>query len=175
MNELLSDLRHAPPVHLLRLPQAAALNARLQAAFQREKTTKRARFSHHFHGRFENTYIDRAAIPELQTVSDLATAAARQITGRETLRFGFWFNEMGPGHRTSLHAHEEDDELLSCVYYIDCPPDSGRLLVHDDDAVRAIEPEAGLLVLFAPDLPHEVEVNASRETRLSVAFNFGPA
>ena len=81
---------------------------------------------------------------------------------------------MQPGQRTSLHSHEELDECLSAVYYVTCPDDSGRLILHDDEAKIVIDPRPGLLVLFPPDLPHEVEENRGRGTRLSVAFNFGP-
>lgn len=103
-----------------------------------------------------------------------ALDGARRILGRDALHFGFWFNEMQPGHETSLHTHEENDELLSAVYYVSAPPESGRLVVEEDEAQILITPRPGLLLLFPPDLPHAVERNASDRTRLSVAFNFGP-
>ena len=81
---------------------------------------------------------------------------------------------MQPGQRPSLHSHEELDERLSAVYYVTCADDSGRLILHDDEAQILVTPRPGLLVFFPPDLPHEVEENRSDQTRLSVAFNFGP-
>jgi hypothetical protein len=57
---------------------------------------------------------------------------------------------------------------------VNCPADSGRLVLHDDEAVITVTPRPGLLVLFPPDLPHEVEEHRGQGTRLSVAFNFGP-
>jgi len=163
------------PVWFAELPNADPLNRALRAAFEREKDAPDVRRTHHFAGRFENTYIPAARLPELLPVSRFAQRAASRVLGRSSLRQGFWFNEMHPGQRTTLHSHEEDDELLSGVYYLACPAHGGRLILHDDEAQIAVTPRPGLLVLFPPDLPHEVEVNNGLETRLSVAFNFGPA
>ncbi len=112
---------------------------------------------------------------ELRPVREFALRAAREILQQAKLHHGFWFNEMQPGHSTTLHSHEELDELLSAVYYINSPPDSGRLILHDDEARISVTPRPGLLVLFPPDLPHEVEENRSDRVRLSIAFNFGPS
>lgn len=162
------------PIHFAEIDSADSINAALAAAFRRESAREGVRRTHMFGGRFENTYIDAEDLPELRPVHEFALASACRILGRDTLHSGFWFNEMPPGHNTSLHTHEEDDELLSAVYYVTAPQNGGRLLLHDDEAEIAVTPRAGLLVLFPPDLPHEVEVNASDQTRLSVAFNFGP-
>ncbi|MCB1800755.1 MAG: 2OG-Fe(II) oxygenase [Gammaproteobacteria bacterium] len=161
-------------VHFIDLDDAPAVNERLYQAFERENRVEDVRRTHSFHGRFENTYIKRERIPELAPVTQLAHACACRILGMERLHLGFWFNEMMPGQRTSLHAHQELDELLSAVYYIRCADDCGDLVLHDDPARVTVSPRPGLMVLFPPDLPHEVEENRSGQTRLSVAFNFGP-
>ncbi len=163
-----------PRVHFVELHNAETVNRRLAAAFAAQKDAAHVRRTHQFHGRFENTYIDAQHIPELAPVSDLALRTARGLLGTPELRHGFWFNEMQPGQRTSLHSHEELDERLSAVYYITCADDSGRLVLHDDVAQILVTPRPGLLVLFPPDLAHEVEENTSNQMRLSVAFNFGP-
>ena len=162
------------PVHLAELPQATAINDPLIAAFEREKDAPNVRRSHFFSGRYENIYIPLQRLPELLAVSEFVLAAASRILRLDRLHHGFWFNEMQPGHRTTLHSHEEDDELLSAVYYLKCSENSGRLILHDEDARIMVTPRPGLLVLFPPDLPHEVEENTGQETRLSIAFNFGP-
>jgi uncharacterized RmlC-like cupin family protein len=161
-------------VHFVELADSTRINDALTAAFEREKGAEHVRRTHHFHGRFENTYIDAGHLPELHPVTAAATAAARQLLGTSALKFGFWFNEMAPGDRTSLHSHEELDEQLSAVYYVRCEEHSGHLVLHDHQAQIRIAPKPGLLVLFPPDLPHEVDQNTSAATRLSVAFNFGP-
>jgi len=162
------------PIHFAGIPNAAAVNVALLAAYERESRHERVRRTHHFGGRFENIYIDAEQLSELAPVQGFALDCARRILDREALHSGFWFNEMGPGHETSLHTHEENDELLSAVYYVSAPPDSGRLVLKDDEAQILVTPRPGLLVLFPPDLPHLVEPNRSGQTRLSVAFNFGP-
>lgn len=153
----------------------AQTNARLTEQFHQARDAGEIRQTHHFHGRFENTYIPASQVPALAAILAVAHDHATRILGRHDLKSGFWFNEMGPGHRTSLHSHEESDELLSAVYYIEVPEASGNLLLHGDTGIVSIEPRAGLMVLFDPGLPHEVEVNRSDATRLSVAMNFGPA
>jgi len=168
-------LEALPLVHFAKLAHADGVNAKLIEGFEREKSHGWARQTHHFHGRFENTYIDRERLPEIAPVIEFARAAACQQLAQPDLHLGYWFNEMHPGQRTSLHAHEELDELLSAVYYCSAPEQSGRLLLHDGPATISITPTPGMLVIFPPDLPHEVEINHSDATRLSIAFNFGPA
>lgn len=139
-------------------------------ALSRDPQTRK---THWFEQRFENIYIDREKLPELQPIATAVLDCACQVLGRDDVKFGFWFNEMAPGHRTTRHDHFEDDELLSAVLYLTAPEASGDLLLFDDPMVIRVPPAVGRLVLFPPDLPHEVETNHSDETRLSVAFNFG--
>ena len=84
-------------------------------------------------------------------------------------------NAMESGHRTMPHHHDENDELLSAVYYIRVPENSGDLILHDDGKKVCIQPQEGKLVMFAPRVLHEVTVNLGKEMRLSVAMNVGPA
>ncbi len=170
------ELETLPRVHWLHLPDHEVLNRRLLGRFEAVKDDPEHRRSHHFHGRYENLYIERDRIPQIQPLIEAAQQAARQVLGRDgPLRCGFWFNAMGPGHRTTPHTHDEDDELLSAVYYVTVPENSGELLLYADPATVRVTPEPGLMVLFPPSLEHEVEENRSGEMRLSIAFNFGPA
>ena len=154
---------------------AQRLNPVIKAAWRLCAGDESIRRSHFFAGRFENVYVPLDRVPDLRTVITAIHVAAREIPGGEpqAFRSGFWFNEMQPGQRTLPHNHEEDDELLSAVYYVDVPPDSGDLLVCEEGAVTRITPEAGMFVLFSPHLDHEVTRNNSNQTRLSVAFNLG--
>jgi len=86
---------------------------------------------------------------------------------------GFWLNEMEPGHVTLAHRHDEDDELLSGVYYIHVAENSGDLMLEQGGVTTRISPQAGMLVLFPPDVLHHVTENLSTETRLSIGMNFG--
>ena len=161
----------------LLLENTDRLNARLFDRYMALAGTDRIRQSHFFAGRFENTYIDATDIPDIEVLLDIVRQQAGLLLDLEpdTLKAGFWFNAMQAGQCTKPHHHDENDELLSAVYYIRVPGNSGDLVLHDADDKVIIRPEAGKLVMFAPSVVHEVTVNQSSELRLSVAFNVGPA
>jgi hypothetical protein len=130
--------------------------------------------SHYFEGRYENTWVPASVLTSIQPVLDVARREAAAFLQRKDLpEVGFWLNEMGSGHITLAHRHDEDDELLSGVYYVDVPENSGDLVLEQGCATTHIRPQAGMLVLFAPDALHHVTQNLSAETRLSVGMNFG--
>ncbi|HEY9150736.1 MAG TPA: 2OG-Fe(II) oxygenase [Gammaproteobacteria bacterium] len=165
------------PLHLHALDDSAALNRALVAGMARHADDPATRKTHFFHGRYENLYIDRARIPELGTVLDVAAVVARRLLGlpdTAPLRCGGWFNRMGPGQVTLPHRHDDDDELLSAVYYVQVPPESGELLLHEPPVHTRVEPREGLFVFFPPTVLHEVTENRSMEERLSIGINIGP-
>jgi hypothetical protein len=159
------------------LTQPDKLNASLYGRFMQLYRSARIRQTHHFEGRFENTYIELADIPDMAVLLDMLKQQAGQLLGipADTLKAGFWFNAMEAGQRTTLHHHDEDDELLSAVYYIRVPENSGDLILYDADRKISIQPQAGKLVMFAPAVLHEVTVHRGSGLRLSVAMNVGPA
>lgn len=165
------------PLHGSRLPECEPINALILTTFRGLQETDFARRTHFFGGRFENLYLDRERLPAVAGVLAHAESCARAIlgSGRQPLRMGFWFNAQGPGQDTSLHTHDEDDELLSGVYYVNVPEHSGRLVLLDGQLTVKLMPQPGQFLFFPPALPHRVEVNRSEEQRLSIAFNFGPA
>ena len=164
-------------LHEYVLEEPNKLNVSLYARFLELSRTGRVRQTHHFAGRFENIYINEADIPEIAALLSVVKQQASLLLGmpEETLKAGFWFNAMEAGHLTALHHHDENDELLSAVYYIRVPVNSGNLILHDEDRTVRVQPQAGKLVMFAPDVPHEVTVNHSPDLRLSVGMNVGPA
>lgn len=168
-------LIHQPPLVYGELAGHETLNREIIAAFAREQSGPASRQSHFELGRYENSYIERLAIPEIEPLCEVAMHAAHSILGRDDLKLGFWFNEMAAGQRTARHNHEEEDELLSCVYYLRTPSGCGDLLVQHAGGVARVSPREGRFVFFPPRLAHEVEENRSGKTRLSVAFNFGPS
>lgn len=157
------------------LQNAAAVNAALWRQFQEVRDNPELKRSHYFAGRYENIYIDREQIPVLKTVLDAAVQAAADHLGCsvEALSVGFWFNEMGPGHVTLTHTHDDDDELLSGVYYVRVPVDSGCLELGGERGKQIITPREGDFVFFDPKLPHAVSENPGNEVRLSIGMNFG--
>ena len=152
------------------------LNTRLYDRFMELVEADRVHETHHFAGRFENTYINKQDIPDIAVI----LATVRQHAGAllniepDRLRAGFWFNAMRPGQLTMPHHHDEDDELLSAVYYIRVPENSGDLVMHDGEREVRVHPVQSKLVMFPPQVLHEVTANNSNEMRLSVAFNIGP-
>lgn len=151
--------------------------------FQKFNDLKESDFkrkSHLFYGRYENIYIKRNSIPEIKnTIDKLKQEAALLLDVKsEKLRFGFWFNVMSPGDQTTVHCHDDLDEILSGVYYIRVPARSGNLVLHMEKQIEIV-PEEGMLVLFSPSLNHHVSINNSTDVRVSIGFNVtildGPA
>ncbi len=134
------------------------------------------RKSHHFFGRYENIYIDKENIPALQLILQSAIKQAADILGcdEKKLKAGLWFNVMQPGDKTTLHRHDDDDELLSAVYYVQLVENSGFLLLNKKSVEIQVKPKQGLFVFFPPDMPHEVTENLSSEWRVSLGINIGP-
>ena len=157
------------------LPAAEDLNDSIIEGFRDYEDDSSTRKTHYFKGRYENIYIDRAKIPALDAVISQATEYAATILELKTeqLQCGFWFNSMQSGHVTIAHTHDDDDELLSGVYYVEVPQNSGQLLLGASGKQETIEPEAGKMVFFKPDLLHEVTTNLSEHHRLSIGMNFG--
>ena len=163
--------------HEFTLSEPDKLNASLYRRFMELSGTDRIRESHHFAGRFENTYIEAADIPDIARVLDVVKQQAGKLLGIpvEKLKAGFWFNAMEAGHVTAPHHHDENDELLSAVYYIRVPENSGKLILYGEGRKVSINPQAGKLVMFAPGVLHEVTANRGSGLRLSVGMNVGPA
>ena len=131
--------------------------------------------THLFNGRYENIYLEIDKISELKIIVDEALSNAENILNinKENLVFGFWLNAMASGDVTTAHTHDDDDELLSCVYYIKVPENSGDLIITENNKETVITPKEGTFVFFSPNTLHEVSKNKSEHSRLSIAFNFG--
>ncbi len=164
-----------PAVHHLHFEEHESLNKRLRRAYARLREHPETQKTHLFHGRYENIYIPRAALPEIEPLLEWIEAHCRAMleVSDHQLGIAHWFNEMQPGDRTTLHTHNDGEELLSGVYYIQVPEGSGDIIFHVDGQTTAFSPTEGDLFLFSPALPHEVGENRSRSMRLSVAFNIG--
>jgi len=131
--------------------------------------------THLFNGRYENIYLELNKIPEIEIIVSTALENAANILNvkKEKLVYGFWLNAMAAGDVTTAHTHDDADELLSCVYYIKVPENSGDLVITDNNKKTIIKAEEGMFVFFSPDTLHEVSRNESDQSRLSIAFNFG--
>ncbi|MCR4347559.1 MAG: 2OG-Fe(II) oxygenase family protein [Sulfuricaulis sp.] len=153
-----------------------ALNATLLARIELLTENEIFHRNHFLGGRYENLYVVLDAIPEMRVILDLATAQAAHILDqpKKELVIGWWLNIMRPGDYTYPHTHDDADELLSGVYYIVVPPRSGKLLLTKGSQRAEVEPRAGRIVYFKPDVLHEVMRNESDGSRISIGFNVGP-
>jgi hypothetical protein len=160
-------------VHSVFSGQANALNPALLQGFSDHQQDADVRRSHLFNGRYENIYLTAEHIPQIKDLLDEACEHASRILGINDLQAGCWFNYMPPGAVTTVHSHDDDDELLSAVYYVSVADNSGKLIIHTDGNRHCITPREGMFVFFMPDVVHEVSENMSAQDRLSIGINFG--
>lgn len=161
---------------VVQLADRERLNEAIRAQYRalKDANSPAITHSHYFEGRYENIYVPASVLTSIKPILDTARREAVTFLQRDSIpEVGFWLNEMAPGHVTLAHRHDEDDELLSGVYYIDVPEESGDLVLEQGCATTRICPQAGMLVLFPPDVLHHVTQNLGTETRLSVGMNFG--
>jgi hypothetical protein len=154
------------------------VNQKVLAGFEALKDEDFKIKTHMFNGRYENLYLETDKIPGLNVIVTTAMQEAAKILNLEVaeLTSGFWLNSMQPGDVTTAHTHDDDDELLSCVYYIKVPAaaeKSGQLIITVNNEKLYITAKEGLFVFFNPATLHEVSKNQTKESRLSIAFNFG--
>ena len=91
---------------------------------------KNIKRTHLFNDRYENIYIDKTLIPELTPILEFATQCAKKTLNLpRNLDIGFWFNDMPPKSVTTAHTHDDYDEILSGVYYVTVPKNSGDLVL----------------------------------------------
>lgn len=159
------------------MPDSIELNRQIMEAYLQLGEQDFLKRTHFFNGRYENLYLHRERIPAISHILGQAEIYAAEILQKkhsEKLRSGFWINAMDSGAVTTEHDHDEDDELLSAVYYVQVPPDSGELNIMDKHSRTMLTPQAGMFVFFSPSVRHSVSINNSKEKRISIGMNFGP-
>lgn len=173
--------------------QLSSLNesqlADLKANYISFKNQAESGHTHFFGGRFENICLKGEHIPGLNELMHEALDLAKGILCTDSeLHISFWFNEMQQGHSTTKHTHDEDDELLSGVFYVNVPENSGDLVLSNTESSdessdekddenndeERIAPKAGEFIFFKPSLSHRVAMNHSNEMRLSIWMNIWP-
>jgi uncharacterized protein (TIGR02466 family) len=113
--------------------------------------------------------------------------AFKELCVDPSFRFGLsaWVNITGPGGYNVQHGHPRT--FLSGCYYVKVPDKSGCISFSDPRAGAAnamlkaggimgsnnikIQPSPGQLLIFPSWLQHSVELNESREERMSIAMN----
>ena len=174
--QIASSLLSNSLIHIGFMPDAADINRQIMADYVQLREQDLLRRSHFFGGRYENLYLERERIHAIGRVLEQAEGYAKNLLQKpdEKLRSGFWINDMGPNESTTEHDHDDYDELLSGVYYVQVPQNSGELVIVDKYSRTLVTPQPGMFVFFAPNVLHSVSVNQSGERRISVGMNFGP-
>lgn len=131
--------------------------------------------THYFHDRFENIYLNRCEHPDLNELmaESLKFCAGILEADSVKLKIGYWFNLMQPGDVTTLHRHDDLDELISGVIYLAVPQHSGNLILKVEEQEIIVTPELGNYIFFDPATPHAVSKNQSASHRLSIGMNIG--
>jgi uncharacterized protein (TIGR02466 family) len=142
-------------------------------------------------GGWQSDFIQLDKIPLFQTALISAineVSKSINIKPDAQIRLnGCWVNVNPTGARNQLHTHP--DSMISGVYYLKVPKNSGRIVLLDPrpqahcismpisrytEATSPSyhhQPQEGEFVLFPSWLPHFVDANESVEERISVAFN----
>jgi len=161
--------------------QLSSLNeaqiADLKANYLSFKKQAETGHTHYFGGRFENICLKGEHIPGLNELMHEALGLAKSILCTDSeLHISFWFNEMQQGHSTTKHTHDENNELLSGVYYVNVPENSGDLVLinAENSNEEKVTPKVGEFIFFKPILSHRVAMNHSNEMRLSIWMNIWP-
>lgn len=163
-------------IYSLQLDHYQTLNQKLIEGFLQYRDKPDIKQTHFFHQRYENIYLDEQHIAAIADIKKAAINSAASLLNKEanTLKAGLWFNAMEKNHITTAHRHDDDDELLSAVYYIQVPENSGDLEFTQQRCTTYLKPQAGMMAFFPPSLMHRVLENKSDELRLSLGINIGP-
>jgi len=125
-------------------------------------------------------------LPQVQQFISLYHIGCNYDTNLDTL----WYNVNRKHNFNQTHNHP--NSVVSGVYYLEVPKDSGRIVFDTPDKGLSynpfyktyfnnfneynsskyyIKPNKGLLILFPSHIDHYVEPNNNIEPRISLAFN----
>ena len=99
-----------------------------------------------------------------------------------------WVNVSGEGGYQEFHTHP--GAVYSAVYYLSCPPGSGKIIFKNPMCPDMLpppnleqtkfsrehcmyEPMVGNLIIFRSFMQHMVELGTNKEPRMTLAFNYG--
>lgn len=184
-------------VQFSKIPDMDALNAELKAEIGRIRGTVPNSlpqgWSCHVYTTIRSgmNLFDRPAFKKLGDVIMTESAAFAKSYGLDIDRYPLrlnecWVNVYGQGDAQDVHVHR--NSVLSGIYYVAAPPESGELLFHSPMSevmleppttdmnlfnvpVRNVTPSAGTMILFRSWLRHSVKPTKGKEERISVAFN----
>jgi uncharacterized protein (TIGR02466 family) len=157
-------------------------------SFDIEKTTSKVIKSNF--GGFNSGDIDSNLMPQLtKDILHFGNIFFKNFNLNEKLKLGnIWININR--HKDSNLQHAHPFSKISGVFYIKAPKNSGNLVFinphpienylrtknidnfnHFNSKIWSIPPEENILYLFPSWLEHRVDMNLSKEERISVSFN----
>lgn len=182
------DALFSTPLWMCDYPDAAALNPLLRQSAERQISAEPINSVRRSNRRGVRSGVDLAAQPWDPLTAFISTVVQGLI--RDDLDWKLHtpgLNVHGFGGFNASHIHSNC--LLSGVYYIACPAESGDLVLEDPrpqsvfanayhlfqhDLGRptvCLTPHEGLLVLFPSWLSHHVEPSAAAQLRMSLPIN----
>ncbi len=129
--------------------------------------------------RYEDSYLPMNS--EFEKIIKYLNDQFKYLNKRSLKLLNYWAHIHEKNMSTLPHNHLEDngaydENLLSGVYYVQVPKNSGKLVFNYPHTAYHprkyfINPEEGMFCLFSYALDHLVTRNLSEETRISVSFN----
>jgi uncharacterized protein (TIGR02466 family) len=128
----------------------------------------------------DSLHINPIFKPFVNTLSALAANIVPTFTARNHGIQSMWANI---NYTNNFNAHHTHEGWISGVFYLQVPPNSGRLVLTNPN-IRSynspvkqkdfpITPEPLACILFPSWLEHYVEPNQAEMPRISISFNIG--
>ena len=191
---MITEYHFPTPIYIKDLPNAVQLNQYLEQQIlkwkQNDPEGKKRTNVNGWHSK-----TDMNLKEEYNVLTKELFAMQDEIYKKEHLTMkpvlgNMWANINYPGGYNRPHLHP--NSLFSGVYWIKTPIKSGNLMLYDPrpgvqmtmpnrkegklppELWREVhyEPVAGRCIMFPAWLWHEVRINESNDTRISVSFNF---
>lgn len=116
----------------------------------------------------------------ISTINTISNEILSEYTEEKYNITSLWANINDKYHCNAHHTH---DGILSGVFYLQTPENSGKIVfvnpaIRSEDSLLAkrgypVTPEPLSLIIFPSWLQHYVEPNMSEESRISISFNIG--
>lgn len=137
---------------------------------------------------FSSTFMDLRKTIDVHAMQ-FAKSLEMDLGRKKLVMTSLWANVMPPGVVHTMHIHPLS--TISGTYYVQTPKNCSSLKFEDPRLVNfmaspprkvkasqenqrfvSFAPEAGQVILFESWMRHEVPPNPSRESRVSVSFNY---
>ena len=190
---MITEYHFPTPVYIQEIPNAVELNQYLEQKIIQWSQQNKGVSKTNAGGWHSTTDMNQKE--EYNVLTKELFAMQEEIFKKEFLTQkpvlgNMWANINYPGNANRPHLHP--NALFSGVYWIKAPEKSGSLMLYEPrpgvqctmpnrkegelppELWREIHytPRAGTIVMFPAWLWHEVKLNESNDTRISVSFNF---